>query len=236
LRRTINLPSRGCGSLSLSDFCSVTHCTPYTRANTSVSSTRTGAVVIRAEPRHHHIFLCLFNTNVCRQQRQRLFSSLTPSNPPSSLSHPNVSSYSAQHHRLRSPQSPSPSHLESTPLTALHLHNPSPMMANKYDDPPAYGSPPPQPPPQAYYHNQGPSQPYPDQYGPPPGQQGYYQPGPQMGYYQQQQQPYPQQGGYYPAQQPQGYYQDDRRGGGPGLMEACLASLACCCCLELCLF
>ncbi|OIW32175.1 hypothetical protein CONLIGDRAFT_678588 [Coniochaeta ligniaria NRRL 30616] len=114
-------------------------------------------------------------------------------------------------------------------------------MAHKYDDPPAYaGSPGPQAPPQAYYHNQGqqaygsPAPGGPGPYGPPPGQ--YYQPGPQMGYYPpQQHQPYPQQGGYYPAQQPQGYYQDDRRRG-PGFMEACLASLACCCCLDCLLF
>jgi hypothetical protein len=68
-----------------------------------------------------------------------------------------------------------------------------------------------------------------------PGGGGYYQQGPPMAY--------PQQGGYpgggYPPQQggyyaPQGQYMDHQRGNA-GFMEALLASLACCCCLDACL-
>jgi len=77
-------------------------------------------------------------------------------------------------------------------------------------------------------------------------QGGYYAPGPQMGYGgypQQRQMGYQQQGaygggyngggGYYGS--PQGGYADNRRGGS-GFMEAMLASLACCCCLDCLLF
>jgi hypothetical protein len=65
-------------------------------------------------------------------------------------------------------------------------------------------------------------------YGPGYGQQGYgpggY--GPQGGYHN---------GGYAPGYGPQGQYLGDRRGGNVGFMEAMLASLACCCCLDACL-
>lgn len=104
-------------------------------------------------------------------------------------------------------------------------------MSHKYDEPPAYGAyggGAPQPPEAAY---QGYQQGY--QQGPPQG--NYYEPGPQMGYYQQHPaygQPYPPQGGYY--QQPNGYYRDNRSG--PGCLEAMLAGLACCCCLDCLLF
>ncbi|KAK2066987.1 hypothetical protein P8C59_000761 [Phyllachora maydis] len=133
------------------------------------------------------------------------------------------------------------SYISSAPLHRV-------TMANKQEDPPAYsaskpqapqaayqgyqhpagypGGPPPQvgypyqqqqqqqqgPPPAGAYYQQGP---------PPPG--GYYQPGPHMMYG-----PGP---GYG---QPQGYYQtnNNNRGSQPGCMEALLASLACCCCLD----
>jgi hypothetical protein len=123
------------------------------------------------------------------------------------------------------------------PITEDLTQTTTPKMVNKYDQPPAYvASPGPQPP-QPAYHNYPPqaSSPYgggpqggygQGPYGPPPPQQGGYYQQP-MGYYPQQPQP-----GYG---QPQGYYRDDRRSG-PGFMEACLASLACCCCLDCLLF
>jgi hypothetical protein len=116
-------------------------------------------------------------------------------------------------------------------------------MSHKVDEPPAYNQGP-HPPQQAYYGGQS------SQY---PPNDGYYQPGPQMNYnqqypagpyppqgYGQQQGPYPPQQGYGPQghHPPQGgYYQDDRgRGAGStGILGACLAAMACCCCLD-CLF
>ncbi|KAK3318514.1 hypothetical protein B0H66DRAFT_603098 [Apodospora peruviana] len=105
-------------------------------------------------------------------------------------------------------------------------------MAQKYDEPPAYGHGGPQAPQQAYY----PPQQGPGGYGAPPPQGGhgqdYYQPGPQMGYGQQPGYGPPHQGGYYPQGQPQGHYGNDRKSG-PGFFEACLAGMACCCCLDI---
>ncbi|KAE9364095.1 hypothetical protein N431DRAFT_432185 [Stipitochalara longipes BDJ] len=117
----------------------------------------------------------------------------------------------------------------------------------------------PYPAPQSELYNaspyEQPTQPYPNQYQDPhpPTANGYYGP-PQMqqgggGYYQQPpmgygpgygpQSGYGPQGGYYnggyaPGYGPQGQYMDNRRGGS-GFMEAMLASLACCCCLDACL-
>ncbi|KAH6635301.1 hypothetical protein B0J18DRAFT_406854 [Chaetomium sp. MPI-SDFR-AT-0129] len=113
------------------------------------------------------------------------------------------------------------------------------MSYNKHDEPPAY-------------HN--PNNPYnnsPNPHGSPaPG--GYYQQQQPMGYGQGQ---YPQGGGYpQPQPGPGGYYQQgpygpahgyghggpqmygppqQRQKSGPGMLEACLAGLACCCCLDL---
>ncbi|KAK3936385.1 hypothetical protein QBC46DRAFT_31415 [Diplogelasinospora grovesii] len=114
-------------------------------------------------------------------------------------------------------------------------------MSNKYDEPPAYSQAqqqpggPPMPPQPAYHGNPYSQGPPGGPYGAPPG--GYYQPGPQMGYGPQ---PgygpggYPPQGGYYPPQG--GYYHQEQDRRGPGFMEALLASLACCCCLDCLLF
>ncbi|KAI1402136.1 hypothetical protein F4819DRAFT_485912 [Hypoxylon fuscum] len=119
-------------------------------------------------------------------------------------------------------------------------------MANKYDEPPAYGAPPQHP--QASYQGGYPPQ-GPGPYGGDPNQQNHYQSNPNMGYYQQGQGPPPQggypggpyppqQGGYYPQQQgypPQGYPPQQRNDSRDGCLGALLGLVACCCCLD-CLF
>jgi len=118
--------------------------------------------------------------------------------------------------------SPAPAHTQS-PAPSSDYYGASPYQGNAYPQP----------------NN-----------GYPPQLNGYYAPGPQMGYSQQPQMGYgpeygqrgygPPQGGYYnggyaPGYGPQGQYLDDRRGGSTGFMEAMIASLACCCCLDACL-
>ncbi|KAK1597336.1 uncharacterized protein LY79DRAFT_381367 [Colletotrichum navitas] len=121
-----------------------------------------------------------------------------------------------------------------------------------HDKPPAYGGPPPQQPQQSYQGYASPPPPGgPGGYGPPPPGP-YYSPGPEMGYGPQGG-PYPPPGQYPPGQYPPqayygppggpqgpyppqgGYYQDNRGGGGSGIMAGLLGALACCCCLD-CLF
>lgn len=147
------------------------------------------------------------------------------------------------------PSGAPPAYLTSTSPPPNDGHSPYPPQAAHI--PPSqngssseyYGASPyqqhasPYPPTQGY-----PQQGYPPQggYGPPQGAYGapggYYQQGPPMAYPQQGRYPGgeypPQQGGYYG---PQGGYMDQRRGGNAGFMEALLASLACCCCLDACL-
>ena len=119
------------------------------------------------------------------------------------------------------------------PPQAAHAQNGSSSDYYGASPYPRHASPYPEPSPSPYYQQ---GQGYP---GGPQGtygqQRGYYQQGPPMAY--------PQQGGYpqqYPSSQggyyaPQGGYADRGRGGNAGFMEALLASLACCCCLDACL-
>jgi hypothetical protein len=107
-------------------------------------------------------------------------------------------------------------------------------MSHKHDEPPAYGNNPSYPQ-QAYYQGGGP----PPQQG---AAGGYYQQQQPMGYgghpQQQQQQGPPPPGGYYQQgpYPPQGQYHgqhQEQKSSGPGFFSACLAGLACCCCLDM---
>ncbi|KAL3421180.1 hypothetical protein PVAG01_07625 [Phlyctema vagabunda] len=133
----------------------------------------------------------------------------------------------SQHDTASTIGSPAPAHMhpQHTPQSDYYGASPAMGHAQPYGGYPphqggyggGYGAP------QEGYPPQG----YPPQGYPP--NNGYYGQNPQMGY-QQQQQYGPPQGMYYGGQ-PQGQYVERRRG--PGFCEAVLASLACCCCLDL---
>ena len=116
--------------------------------------------------------------------------------------------------KYNAPQGPPPSYIQQ-PQQAYDGSNDPRAQQNYYGSPAPqqqYGSPAPYQQggyPQGQYQ-QGP-------YGPPPPQQGMYY----------QQQPYGPQGGYY----------DNRgSGAGSGLCAGLMGALACCCCLDFCIF